>query len=139
MCGICGIFNFKPKKIDRNAIRRMNDIVQHRGPDDEGFLLVNTFNNQYQQFLGQQSDNKLNNKYPQISEDDNTLFNLALAFRRLAIVDLSIAGHQPMSDDSGQIWLTFNGEIYNYLELRKELEFYGYHFRTTGDAEVLIN
>ncbi|MEO6189616.1 MAG: asparagine synthase (glutamine-hydrolyzing) [Saprospiraceae bacterium] len=139
MCGICGIYNFSGKRIDRNVVRRMNDIGQHRGPDDEGFLFVNTNNNQHQQYLGMKSDPKLSNQYPQISQLDETQYNLALAFRRLSIVDLSIAGHQPMSDASGQIWLTFNGEIYNYVELKKELEGHGYLFRTSGDAEVLIN
>lgn len=63
--------------------------------------------------------------------------NLGLGFRRLSIIDLS-TGHQPMSDGEGSIWLVFNGEIYNFLELKRELEGYGHTFRTNSDTEVII-
>src|SRR6266513_4928758 len=63
---------------------------------------------------------------------------LGFGFRRLSIIDLS-AGHQPMSDPSGQIWLVFNGEIYNFPELRAELEKHNYVFRTNSDTEVIIH
>lgn len=63
---------------------------------------------------------------------------VGLGHRRLAIIDLSPAGRQPMSDASGQVWVTFNGEIYNFLELRQELESRGHHFRSRTDTEVLI-
>lgn len=63
---------------------------------------------------------------------------VGLAQRRLAIIDLSPGGHQPMTDHSGQYWITFNGEIYNYQELRRELEGCGHHFRTASDTEVIL-
>jgi asparagine synthase (glutamine-hydrolysing) len=63
---------------------------------------------------------------------------VALGHRRLAIIDLSPGGHQPMSDPTGTVWVTFNGEIYNYLELRRELEAKGHPFRTASDTEVLL-
>ncbi len=63
---------------------------------------------------------------------------IGLAHRRLAIIDLSPGGHQPMTDISGEITIVFNGEIYNYQELRRELELLGHHFRTVSDTEVLI-
>jgi asparagine synthase (glutamine-hydrolysing) len=63
---------------------------------------------------------------------------LGLAHRRLSIIDLSPGGHQPMSDPSGQFTIVFNGEIYNFLELRKELENRGHTFRTQSDTEVII-
>ena len=63
----------------------------------------------------------------------------ALGHRRLSIIDLSEAGHQPMSNEDDSIWLTFNGDIYNFLELRPELEAAGHRFRSHTDTEVLIH
>lgn len=64
---------------------------------------------------------------------------VGLGFRRLAIIDLSPAGHQPMCNEDGTLWLVFNGEIYNHLELRPELEARGHHFRSKCDAEVVLH
>lgn len=64
--------------------------------------------------------------------------NVGLGFRRLSIIDLN-TGHQPLSNFNGSIWITFNGEIYNYRELRSELIRKGYKFRTTSDTEVIVN
>jgi asparagine synthase (glutamine-hydrolysing) len=63
---------------------------------------------------------------------------VGLAQRRLAIIDLSPSGHQPMTDASGQLWITFNGEIYNYLDLRCELAAHGHRFCTASDTEVVL-
>jgi len=63
---------------------------------------------------------------------------LGLGFRRLSIIDLSAAGHQPMSNRDGSIWITFNGEVYNHLELRKSLEAQGFGFRSRTDTEALL-
>ncbi len=63
---------------------------------------------------------------------------VALGHRRLSILDLSEAGRQPMSDPDEQFWITFNGEIYNYLEIRRELQALGYSFRSDSDTEVLL-
>lgn len=64
---------------------------------------------------------------------------VALGHRRLSIIDLSESANQPMSDDEGKVWITFNGEIYNFLEERKRLQSKGYRFRTRSDTEVVIN
>ena len=64
--------------------------------------------------------------------------NSGLGHRRLSILDLSKAGHQPMCDNEGKIWITYNGEIYNYKEIKKELEEKGYNFKSNTDTEVLI-
>src|SRR2546421_12714679 len=61
-----------------------------------------------------------------------------LAHRRLSIIDLSPAGHQPMSNRKGNRWITFNGEIYNFLELRKQLEGLGHSFSSSTDTEVVL-
>jgi asparagine synthase (glutamine-hydrolysing) len=65
--------------------------------------------------------------------------NIGLAFARLAFIDLSAAGHQPMSDGDGTVWLVFNGEIYNFQALRGELEAKGHRFRSHTDTEVIIH
>src|SRR5579871_3019950 len=62
-----------------------------------------------------------------------------LGNRRLSIIDLSEHGHMPMSNENGTIWLTYNGEIYNFPELRSELEGFGHEFRSHADSEVLIH
>src|SRR5512134_831878 len=67
-----------------------------------------------------------------------TYGSIGFAFRRLAILDLSPAGHQPMETPDGLLSIVFNGEIYNYLELKRELEALGHVFRTSGDTEVLL-
>ena len=65
--------------------------------------------------------------------------NLGLGFRRLSIIDLTPMGHQPMSNPEGSVWVVFNGEIYNYVELRDELRALGHRFRTRSDTEVILN
>ena len=73
--------------------------------------------------------------------DDEGIFTrgpIGLGHRRLSILDLSPAGHQPMSNDDGSVWITFNGEIYNFLELRRDLERAGVAFRSRSDTEVLL-
>jgi asparagine synthase (glutamine-hydrolysing) len=73
--------------------------------------------------------------------DDSGTWNddhVHLAHTRLSILDLNPSGHQPMSYADGRYWITFNGEIYNYLELRKELKSHGHSFKSSGDTEVLL-
>ena len=106
MCGIAGKIFFDPSRnIDVRELRKMTNVISHRGPDDEGHFIEG---------------------------------NIGLGFRRLSIIDLS-TGHQPMSDMSGRYWITFNGEIYNYQEKRKELQKKGYTFKTNTDTEVIVN
>ena len=73
-------------------------------------------------------------------DDDGYFFDgpVGLGFRRLSIIDLS-GGHQPMADAEESVWIVFNGEIYNYQELRAELESHGHKFRTNSDTEVIIH
>lgn len=108
MCGITGVFNYKSKSpVDRHVLKKMCDVIKHRGPDEEG------------------------------SYFDDSL-GIALGHRRLSIIDLK-SGQQPMTDDEGRVWIVFNGEIYNFPELRKDLLNKGYKFHTHSDTEVIIN
>src|ERR1700760_1878808 len=73
--------------------------------------------------------------------DDDGFYSgpgVGLAFRRLSIIDLA-GGHQPLSNEDGTIWIAFNGEIYNYRELRPELEKRGHRFRTSSDTETIVH
>lgn len=105
MCGISGIVSFS-EKIQPAVVKRMNDQLQHRGPDGSG-------------------------------EWVNTDGNIALAHRRLAILDLSENGIQPMFLND-RYAITFNGEIYNFIEIRTELIALGYTFQTETDTEVIL-
>jgi asparagine synthase (glutamine-hydrolysing) len=101
MCGICGIAG----KREETQIRRMTGIMEHRGPDDEGFYI----------------------------DDD-----ISLGVKRLAIIDLK-TGNQPIFNEKRDMVVILNGEIYNFKELRKELEERGHRFYTKTDTEVLIH
>ncbi len=103
MCGI-SVWHSGNKEIDKERFIRMNQIIEHRGPDDEGYFYDS---------------------------------HIALGHRRLSILDTSQKGHQPFIYKSRYV-MVFNGEIYNYIELRKELEKSGYSFQTSCDTEVLI-
>ncbi len=133
MCGIAGLFHFKDR-VDRGELQRFTDSIAHRGPDGRGLLLDG---------------------------------GLGLGQRRLAILDLSRRGRCPMPFEASQpidfrarwkgrlaalggdgceeaaltpyrYWITYNGEVYNFLELRRELVAMGYHFRTDTDTEVVL-
>src|SRR4030095_7044822 len=137
MCGINGIMT------TNDALKRkmpcMNNLLKHRGPDDEGFVLINPRNNEYMQFSGDDSVPEIKAKYPHISTARSENYDVVLAQRRLAIIDLTESGHARMSSTDGKIWITYNGEIYNYIELREELRSNGFVFKTESDTEVIIN
>jgi asparagine synthase (glutamine-hydrolysing) len=113
MCGICGIAS---KRLNRDeltrSIERMANTIRHRGPDGLEFRCFFP---------------------PAISQ------SVALAHNRLAIIDVSAAGCEPMSNEDGTVWLVFNGEIYNFQELRPRLESRGHRFHSHTDAEVIIH
>jgi len=116
MCGICGKINIEGKEIRRELITRMNSVLTHRGPDDEGIYI--------------------NNPSPGASQ---AMASVGLGHKRLSIIDLSEAGRQPMSNEDGTIQMVFNGEIYNFKNLKKELEQNGHHFTSQTDCEVIIH
>jgi asparagine synthase (glutamine-hydrolysing) len=111
----------------------MNQAIKHRGPDDEGFWLYD--HGQGISFSGNDSTTKIKEQFPVLQERSS---EIALGFRRLSIVDLSEKGHQPMLSENEQIIITFNGEIYNFKKIRKELEILGHVFRSNSDTEVIL-
>ena len=106
MCGICGYIS--KNRISEDELRIMNDTMIHRGPDDSGVAIY----------------------------EDKDGYSVGLAQRRLSILDLSPLGHQPMHSVNGRITIVFNGEIYNFLELKEELSDYPY--KSHCDTEVII-
>lgn len=106
MCGIAGILNSGRKEENKALIERMNAVLKHRGPDDQG-IYVND--------------------------------SIGLGMTRLSIIDLSSNGHQPMSNEYGNIWIVFNGEIYNHNCIRKELESKGHRYKSNSDTESIIH
>jgi asparagine synthase (glutamine-hydrolysing) len=136
MCGIAGIYNTTLEPIDKLRLEKMTRIIRHRGPDDEGYLLVNTTDKNIQHCKGDETISVLQGKLPHLRNGISA--NLGFGFRRLSIIDLSEKGHQPMSNQSGSLWIVFNGEIYNYVEIRNELQDLGYTFTTKSDTEVIL-
>ena len=124
MCGIAGIFS--PKGIEVNDLTLMSTALQHRGPDGYGYMLFSEEQGIRVVVKGGISDCRPNHE------------SLGFAHRRLSIIDLSEASLQPMKDESNTYCVTYNGELYNYLDLKADLQASGYSFRTTGDAEVLL-
>lgn len=111
MCGIAGWIDRAETGVGFRVIDEMTGAIAHRGPDGSG-------------------------RYDSVTRDGR--WSLALGHRRLAIIDPA-GGHQPMLGSGGRVALVFNGEIYNYRDLRRELEAQGHGFRTSSDTEVLLN
>ena len=110
MCGIAGFVTQRAPAPDVAHLERMRDVMRHRGPDDAGVWI------------------------------DRTERSVAgLAHRRLSIIDLSPAGHQPMANEDESIWLTYNGEIYNHQEVRQELLSRGHRYRSHTDSETILH
>lgn len=135
MCGIFGWIRPAPLEIDWERATAALATIRHRGPDDEGYLACDAPTGAVTALGGPDSHPDL--RLP-AARSFRAPANVALGHRRLSIIDLSPNGHQPMNLADGRLWLAFNGEIYNYLELRTELEALAHRFRTTSDSEVLL-
>lgn len=136
MCGIAGIATRHGLPMDPQTLRRMCGAIAHRGPDGGGYAF-------FGEGAAQAVEPVFAHQTPGIAPFDvQTLgresFRLGLGHRRLAILDLSPAGHQPMDSPDGRYWITYNGEIYNFPELREELRAAGCSFRSGTDTEVLL-
>ena len=139
MCGIAGFFDTSGHGISPAVLREMANVIRHRGPDDEGYVLIDQRTGYRKAFSGADSPADIRETLPGF---DNTAFtqpvNIGLAHRRFSIIDLSSGGHQPFFDREKTCCVVFNGEIYNYLELRETLEQLGVEFQTRSDTEVLV-
>lgn len=124
MCGIVGALNLKGDPVPPAWIKRMTDIIRHRGPDGEGFFFVNTA-----------TGTSALDRNAQHSIDGA---NLALGHRRLSILELTELGAQPMRSGDGLAVISFNGEIYNHLDIRKDLEKLGHTFHSRSDTETIL-
>lgn len=109
MCGINGIAisSRSGRHVDVGALKRMRDVIQHRGPDDEGIYI----------------------------DPSRTI---GLGHRRLSIVDVA-AGHQPMTNEDGSLFITYNGEVYNHSDFRESLEAGGHVYATHCDTETILH
>src|SRR3990170_4229134 len=110
MCGICGIIHVEGAPVVAEILGRMNDTLAHRGPDDSGVVILN-----------------------------NGRASVGLAHKRLAIIDLSEDAHQPMSNENASIWITYNGEIYNFASIGEKLKTKGHQFASSSDTEVILH
>ncbi len=106
MCGIAGYIHLDGRPAEQEQLKKMTDVIHHRGPDDEGFYVREA---------------------------------VALGHRRLSIIDLSKNGHQPMCNEDGDVWITFNGEIYNYKDVNNVLKDKGHVFRSSCDTETIVH
>jgi asparagine synthase (glutamine-hydrolysing) len=111
MCGIFGIVTTKPQTELIEPVNRAVKALAHRGPDDLGVEFIS---------------------------DERDQVSVVFAHRRLSILDLSPAGHQPMRDEATGNWITYNGEVFNFRDLRRELVAGGLRFRSESDTEVLL-
>lgn len=125
--------------MDPALLRAMAEAIRHRGPDDEGYVLIQRSSGRHTHYCGPASPELLQGTLPLIgSASAASGADIGLAHRRFSIIDLSPAGHQPLFAADQSCCVVFNGEIYNYIELREELEAHGVRFRSQSDTEVLI-
>jgi asparagine synthase (glutamine-hydrolysing) len=142
MCGINAIISKTEEGLASfHEILELNNALKHRGPDSEGFVAFQ--NNEMKTFYGRDTQaDCINNQFHFSSNKPISELNerstFLLGHRRLSIIDLTPSGHQPMCDGSKDFWITYNGELYNYLELKEELKSLGHIFMTNSDTEVII-
>jgi len=130
MCGIAGIYSAAGRPIDLRLLETMTQVLAHRGPDGEGYVLM--------ALEGSEKPVQTRGKLTHSMAPASHRYSIGFGHRRLAILDPTPLGHQPMATENGQVWITYNGEIYNYRELRNELKQRGHQFRSATDTEVIL-
>ena len=149
MCGIVGALSINGKSINVDYSKPMLDKISHRGPDDAGYLYFHTGtkHRKKKSFFTSVTEEKFKNVSLKLPHIESRLvqkelhyndYDLYMGHRRLSILDTSYRGHQPMSDLSKNIWISYNGEIYNYRKIRNKLKKLGYKFKSETDTEVVI-
>ena len=129
MCGITGIIRLQNGTVFPDNIANMTKALSHRGPDDIGHVLID----------GEKAPIEFTG-IDDLGLQRNELSSYGIGFghTRLSVIDLSQNGHQPMCNHDRSIWITYNGEIYNYKEIQTELKLSGYVFKSNSDTEVII-
>ena len=134
MCGLVGFYS--PKGFSTDLLFEMTETIKHRGPDDEGYSSL-CFDEKLEHYKGSDTIDYFNSlKHIRSAKKK---IKLGLSHRRLSILDLSESGHQPMATKNDSIIIIHNGEIYNYVEIKKELSSLGYKFKTNTDTEIILN
>ena len=141
MCGIGALYSHR-SDVRLETLRALQKSVRHRGPDDEGIVCFHGANLAPVAYGGADTPDGAYAAAlpysPAHGKPSAEGVSLALAHRRLSILDLSPAGHQPMCTPDRDCWIAYNGEIYNYLELREELKSLGQVFTSQSDTEVIL-
>jgi asparagine synthase (glutamine-hydrolysing) len=127
MCGLSAIIDFEPNERLLQPLLAMHECIRHRGPDGEGFMVIDAA----WHAIGARTA-------PELERSAMANLRVGTAFRWLRIQDPGEAAAQPMSSSDGSVWLMFNGEIYNFREIRRELEQLGYRSVSVGDTEVIL-
>jgi len=143
MCGIIALVSFKNHRHNLAKLDEMARMIKHRGPDDEGFALFSNNSQDYNIYYGKDTPQNVIKSNLNYTPNENYLYpseeyTVGIAHRRLSIIDLTASGHQPMCDESTRYWITYNGEIYNFREIRVELKKLGYSFFSNTDTEVIL-
>lgn len=143
MCGIVAIISFNNHRHNLSRLEEMAGMIRHRGPDDEGYALFDLNSDNYNIYYGGDTpesviESELKFAPKKRYQYPSDVFSVGLAHRRLSIIDLSSAGHQPMCDENGRYWIVYNGEIYNFVEIREELKKLGFSFFSNTDTEVIL-
>ncbi|MEW6542984.1 MAG: asparagine synthase (glutamine-hydrolyzing) [Nitrospirota bacterium] len=132
MCGIAGIMQLDGRPLDGRLLETMTTSLAHRGPDGEGYVLLAPGRREKPVAVNGRLSGAVGSSQPVGP------FTLGFGHRRLAVIDLTPLAHQPMGTEDGRFWITYNGEVYNAPELRRELVAMGIQFRSASDTEVVL-